>query len=65
MSEATIAVILGVVSAIYKFAARRLEWSGRIPTTLMLRSERPKIWQSEAPTGVHGRTARADDRRCP
>lgn len=43
MSEATIAVILGVVSAIYKFAARRLGWSGTIPTTLMLRSERPKM----------------------
>jgi integrase len=42
MSEATIAVILGVVSAIYKFAARRLGWSGTLPTTLMLRSERPR-----------------------
>jgi len=43
MSEATIAVILGVASAIYKFATRRLGWSGTIPTTLMLRSERPKM----------------------
>jgi integrase len=43
MSEATIAVILGVVSTIYKFPVRRLEWSGTTPTTLMLRSERPKI----------------------
>lgn len=47
MSEATIAVILGVVSAIYKFATRRLGWSGTIPTTLMLRSERPKISQTK------------------
>jgi hypothetical protein len=38
MSEATIAGILGVVSTIYKFAGRRLGWSGTIPTTLMLRS---------------------------
>lgn len=43
MSEATIAVLLGVVGAIYKFAARRLAWSGTIPATLMLRSERPKV----------------------
>ena len=47
MSEATIAVILGVVSAIYKFAVRRLGWSGTIPTSLMLRSERPKISQTK------------------
>lgn len=47
MSEATNAVILGVVSAIYKFATRRLGWSGTIPTTLMLRSERPKISQTK------------------
>ena len=47
MSEATIAVILGVVSAIYKFAVRRLGWSGTIPTTLMLRSERPKLSQTK------------------
>ena len=46
MSEATVAVILGVISAIYKFAMRRLGWSGTIPTTLMLRSERPKISQN-------------------
>lgn len=42
-SEATIAVVLGVVGRIYKFAARRLGWSGTIPTTLMLQSERPKV----------------------
>jgi integrase len=47
MSEATIAVILGVVSAVYKFAVRRLGWSGTIPTTLMLRSERPKLSQAK------------------
>jgi hypothetical protein len=42
-SDAIIAVVLSVVGQIYKFAARRLEWKGTIPTTLMLRSERPKI----------------------
>lgn len=42
-SEATIAVVLGVVGQIYKFAARRLGWQGTLPTTLMLRSERPKL----------------------
>lgn len=47
MSEATIAVILGVVGAIYKFAMRRLGWSGTVPTTLMLRSERPKLAQTK------------------
>jgi integrase len=42
-SEATIAVVLGVVGQIYKFAARRLGWTGTIPTALMLPSERPKV----------------------
>jgi integrase len=46
-SEATIGVILGVVSPVYKFAARRLGWIGTIPTTLMLQSERPKISQAK------------------
>ena len=48
-SEATIAVALAVVGRIYKFAARRLGWSGTIPTTLMLRSERPKLSQMKRP----------------
>ena len=42
-SEATIAVAVAVIGRVYKFAARRLGWSGTIPTTLMLSSERPKI----------------------
>lgn len=42
-SEATILVVLGVTGRIYKFAARRLGWSGASPTTLMLSSERPKV----------------------
>ena len=46
-SEATIAVILGVIGHVYKFAARRLGWAGTIPTALMLKSERPKISQGK------------------
>lgn len=46
-SEATISVVLGVVGQIYKFAARRLRWTGTIPTTLMLQSERPKASQAK------------------
>ena len=42
-SEATIAIVLGVVGRIYKFAARRLAWQGTKPTTLLLSSERPKV----------------------
>jgi integrase len=42
-SEATIGIALGVVGQLYKFAARRLGWQGTIPTTLMLRSERPRV----------------------
>jgi len=42
-SEATIAAVLGAAGRIYKFAARRLGFSGVNPTTLMLPSERPKV----------------------
>ena len=42
-SEGTIAVVLGVVGQIYKFAVRRLGWQGASPTTLLLSSERPKV----------------------
>jgi len=42
-SEATILVVLGVTGRIYKFATRRLGWTGASPTTLMLSSERPKV----------------------
>jgi integrase len=46
-SEATMAVGLGVVGRIYKFASRRLGWTGTIPTTLMFASERPKVSRSK------------------
>jgi integrase len=42
-SEATIAAVLGAASRIYKFAARRLGFTGMNPTVLMLASERPKV----------------------
>ncbi len=42
-SEATIAAVLGAAGRIYKFAARRLGFSGVNPITLMLSSERPKV----------------------
>jgi integrase len=42
-SEATIAAVLGAASRIYKFAARRLGFTGTNPSTLMLPSERPKV----------------------
>jgi integrase len=45
-SEATIAAVLGATSRIYKFAARRLGFTGMNPTTLMLSSERPRVSQA-------------------
>lgn len=42
-SEATIHAVLGATGRIYKFAARRLGFSGANPTSLMLPSERPKV----------------------
>ena len=42
-SEATIHAVLGAAGRIYKFAARRLGFSGVSPTSLMLPSERPKV----------------------
>jgi integrase len=42
-SEATIAAALGAAGRIYKFAARRLGFTGMNPITLMLTSERPKV----------------------
>ena len=35
-------VVLGVQGHIYRYAARRLGWSGTNPVALMLPSERPK-----------------------
>jgi integrase len=45
-SEATIAAALGALGRIYKFAARRLGFTGTNPITLMLSSGRPKVSQA-------------------
>jgi integrase len=42
LAESTIVVVLGVTNRIYRYAARRLGWSGTNPVSLMLSSERPK-----------------------
>jgi hypothetical protein len=47
LSESTIAITVGVVNRIYRYAARRLGWSGTNPGSLMLSSERPKPSQSK------------------
>lgn len=46
-SEATIAVVLGVLGRVYKYAARRLAWAGANPVALLLASERPKLAQAK------------------
>jgi integrase len=47
LAESTIAIVIGVTNRIYRYAARRLGWSGANPVTLMLPSERPKPSQSK------------------
>jgi integrase len=47
LSESTIVIALGVTNRIYRYAARRLGWSGVNPVSLMLSSERPKPSQSK------------------
>jgi integrase len=42
LSESTIVIVIGVTNRIYRYAARRLGWSGPNPVSLMLSSERPK-----------------------
>lgn len=46
LSESTIAIVIGVANRIYRYAARRLGWSGTNPVSLLLPSERPKPSQS-------------------
>ena len=47
LSESTLVIVLGVVNRVYRYAARRLGWSGNNPVSLMLSSERPKPGQSK------------------
>lgn len=46
LAESTIVIVVGVTNRIYRFAARRLGWSGTNPVSLMLPSERPKPSQA-------------------
>ena len=47
LSESTSSIAIGVTNRVYRFAARRLGWSGANPVSLMLSSERPKPSQSQ------------------
>ncbi|HEX5193876.1 MAG TPA: site-specific integrase [Solirubrobacteraceae bacterium] len=47
LSESTIAIVIGVANRIYRYAARRLDWRGTNPVSLMLGSERPKPSQTK------------------
>lgn len=41
-SESSIVIVIGVANRVYRYAARRLGWSGTNPVSLLLPSERPK-----------------------
>lgn len=47
LSESTGSIAIGVTNRIYRYAARRLGWSGSNPVSLMLSSERPKPSQAK------------------
>lgn len=47
LSESTIAIAIGVTNRIYRYATRRLGWSGTNPVSIMLSSERPRPSQSK------------------
>jgi integrase len=55
LSESTTAIVIGVTNRIYRYAARRLGWSGSNPVSLMLSSERPKPSQSKRRRIFEGR----------
>lgn len=42
LSESTIVIVIGVTNRVFRYAARRLGWSGTNPVSLMLPSERPR-----------------------
>jgi integrase len=42
LSESTIVIAIGVANRVFRYASRRLGWSGTNPVSLMLPSERPK-----------------------
>ena len=47
LSESTIVIVVGVTNRVYRYAARRLGWSGTNPVSLMLSSKRPKPSQDK------------------
>lgn len=47
LAESTIVIVVGVTNRIYRYAARRLDWAGVNPVSLMLSSERPKPSQDK------------------
>jgi integrase len=54
-SESSIVVVIGVANRIYRYAARRLGWSGTNPVSLLLPSERPKPSQGNRRRIFEGR----------
>ena len=46
LSESSAQNVLGVVNRIYRYAARRLDWAGANPVSLLLPAERPKPSQT-------------------
>lgn len=42
LAESTIVIVIGVTNRVYRYASRRLGWSGTNPVSLMLSSERPR-----------------------
>lgn len=55
LSESSIVIIIGVANRIYRYAARRLGWSGTNPVSLLLPSERPKPSQGKRRRIFEGR----------
>lgn len=55
LSESSIVIVIGVVNRVYRYAARRLGWSGINPISLLLPSERPKPSQGKRRRIFEGR----------
>jgi integrase len=55
LSECSIVIVIGVANRIYRYAARRLGWSGTNPVSLLLPSERPKPSQGKRRRIFEGR----------
>lgn len=55
LSESTIVIVIGVANRVFRYAARRLAWSGSNPVSLMLPAERPKPSQAKRRRIFEGR----------